>query len=158
MSDCNVGMHTCEIENGRTRIDFCYNSNWTPNRFITWVYFKCLLWLNIYDLHLQTGEMMSVYIAHQQTSFPYGFYGNFPLEIDESELIVKSKETKKLDDLNIEMEYVNLQNICNIIRVAQYGSLDEMRYTLVDIHKGVLKPVLLEQKTHLDMGLRDAYA
>lgn len=28
----------------------------------------------------------------------------------------------------------------------------------LDIHKGVLKPVLLEQKTHLDMGLRDAYA
>lgn len=64
MSDCSASMHTLTSENGWTRICH-YGNNWKTNVSLWRVIYKCLLWLNMYELHLQTGEDIDTYLNHQ---------------------------------------------------------------------------------------------
>lgn len=64
MSGCSGSMHTLTSENGCTRICH-YGNNWTPSVSLWRVIFKCMIWLNMYELHLQTGESIDTYLSHQ---------------------------------------------------------------------------------------------
>ena len=59
-------MHTLTSENGWTRICHYGSNSWTPNVSLYKVYIKCRLWLEMYELHLQTGKPIDYYLSHQQ--------------------------------------------------------------------------------------------
>ena len=64
MNDCSASMHTLTSEHGYTRIcHYGYNS-WTPMVSLYKIYVKCRLWLEMYELHLQTGNNMDYYLNH----------------------------------------------------------------------------------------------
>ncbi len=65
MDDCSASMHTLSSEYGYTRICHYAPSAWTPNVSIYKVFIKCRLWLEMYELHLQTGKPMDYYLNHQ---------------------------------------------------------------------------------------------
>ena len=64
MSGCSATMHTLSSENGWTRICH-YGNDWTVGVSLWRVLYKCLMWLNIYELHLQTGASIDEYLNHQ---------------------------------------------------------------------------------------------
>lgn len=64
MNGVSGSMHTLASENGRTRICH-YGNNWNNRVSLYRVYYKCLMWLNIYELHLLTGENIDKYLNHQ---------------------------------------------------------------------------------------------
>ena len=66
MSDCSAAMHTLSAENGHTRICHYGYDSWTPMVSIYKIYVKCRLWLEMYELHLQTGNDMDYYLNHQE--------------------------------------------------------------------------------------------
>lgn len=65
MNRCSASMHTLSSEHGFTRICHYGNSSWTPMVSIYKIYVKCRLWLEMYELHLQTGHNMDYYLNHQ---------------------------------------------------------------------------------------------
>lgn len=66
MSEPSASMHTLTSEHGFTRICHYGNSSWTPMVSIYKIYVKCRLWLEMYELHLQTGQNMDYYLNHQE--------------------------------------------------------------------------------------------
>ena len=66
MSGCSASMHTLTSEHGYTRICHYGHSSWTPMVSIYKIYVKCRLWLEMYELHLQTGHDMDYYLNHQE--------------------------------------------------------------------------------------------
>lgn len=58
-------MHTLGTweENGWTQI--CHYGAWNPDVAIYKIYIKCRLWLEMYELHLQTGKPIEYYLNHQ---------------------------------------------------------------------------------------------
>lgn len=64
MNSASGSMHTLTSENGCTRICH-YGNDWTNRVSLFRVYYKCLMWLNMYELHLQTGESIDTYLNHQ---------------------------------------------------------------------------------------------
>ena len=62
----SADMHTLESENGCTRICHHGPKSWTPRISLYKVYVKCRLWLEMYELHLQTGKPLDYYLNHQQ--------------------------------------------------------------------------------------------
>ena len=65
MSGCSASMHTLTSEKGYTRICHYGIDSWTPMVSIYKIYVKCRLWLEMYELHLQTGNDMEYYLNHQ---------------------------------------------------------------------------------------------
>lgn len=65
MSHASATMHTLSAENNKTRICHYGVSSWTPNVSIFKIYVKCRLWLEIYELHLESGKPMDWYLNHQ---------------------------------------------------------------------------------------------
>lgn len=65
MDAASSSMHTLKSEHGWTRICHYGPSSWTPNVSLYHIYVKCALWLNFYELHLQTHEAMDHYLKHQ---------------------------------------------------------------------------------------------
>lgn len=59
-------MHTLTSEHGWTRLCHYGSESWTPEVSLYKIYVKCRLWLEMYELHLQTGRKISFYLNHQQ--------------------------------------------------------------------------------------------
>ena len=65
MNDVSATMHTLSSEYGYTRICHYGTNSWVPNVSLYKVYIKCRLWLEMYELHLQTGKTIDYYLPHQ---------------------------------------------------------------------------------------------
>lgn len=178
MNGDSVPMHTGYSENGWTQIGHCYNCNWNPQSSLWSVYYRCLIWLNIYELHLQTGETMDTYLNHQ--SFPLSetlvglfdwhpfphFDGDNSLQNIENVIRIAQNSVRvegydmeydsetarlkpvckinkpTLNDVTINAGDSSLQNIGNVIRIAQYSEGGTIEYGLeFDSVEGMLKPV-----------------
>ena len=61
----SASMHVLPSKNGWTRICHYGFDSWTPRVSIFKVYVKCRLWLEMYELHLQTGRPIDYYLNHQ---------------------------------------------------------------------------------------------
>ena len=61
----SAAMHTLSSENGWTRICHYGTNSWVPYVSLYKVYIKCRLWLEMYELHLQTGNPIDHYLKHQ---------------------------------------------------------------------------------------------
>lgn len=59
-------MHVLESQYGYTRICHYGFDSWTPNVSLFKVYVKCRLWLEMYELHLETGNGISYYLNEQE--------------------------------------------------------------------------------------------
>ena len=59
------GMHVLASDHGWTRICHYGAQSWTPMVSLFKVYVKCRLWLEMYELHLQTGKPIDYYLNHQ---------------------------------------------------------------------------------------------
>ncbi len=58
-------MHTLSSENGWTRLCHYGYASWSANVSLFKIYVKCRLWLEMYELHLQTGKAIDYYLNHQ---------------------------------------------------------------------------------------------
>lgn len=65
MSGPSASMHTLSSEHGYTKICHYGSNAWQPSVSIYKVYLKCRLWLEMYELHLQTGNPIDFYLNHQ---------------------------------------------------------------------------------------------
>lgn len=65
MSGPSSAMHTLTSKYGFTQICHYADSAWTEWVSLYKVYIKCRLWLEMYDLHLETGKNMDYYLNHQ---------------------------------------------------------------------------------------------
>lgn len=66
MDSPSASMHTLASEHGWTRICHYGTNAWNPYISIYKVYVRCRLWLEMYELHLQTGKPMDYYLKHAQ--------------------------------------------------------------------------------------------
>jgi len=67
LSEPSASMHTLRAIRRKTRICYYHSNAWTPRVSLYKVYIKCLLWLNCYELHLQSGHKMEYYLNHQNS-------------------------------------------------------------------------------------------
>lgn len=58
--------------NGWTQICHYHPNAWKPNMSLWMVYIRCVMWLNIYEQTLKTGNSMEYYLNHMS--------GNYSLE------------------------------------------------------------------------------
>lgn len=65
LSSPSGAMHTLAAEHGRTRLCHYGRDSWTPMVSLYKIYVKCRLWLEMYELHLQTGRTIDYYLNHQ---------------------------------------------------------------------------------------------
>lgn len=65
MNGASSAMHTLSSENNKTRICHYGGNSWNPYVSLYKIYIKCRLWLEMYELHLQTGKPMDYYLKHQ---------------------------------------------------------------------------------------------
>ena len=61
----SAAMHTLPSENGWTRLCHYGYDSWIANVSLYKIYVKCRLWLEMYELHLQTGNDIDYYLNHQ---------------------------------------------------------------------------------------------
>lgn len=61
----SAAMHTLSSENGWTRLCHYGYDSWSANVSLFKIYVKCRLWLEMYELHLQTGNPIDYYLNHQ---------------------------------------------------------------------------------------------
>ncbi len=66
MPEYSHAMHTLGSENGMTRICHYGDAEWTPMISIYKVYVRCRLWLEVYEIHHQTGNDMAYYLKSAQ--------------------------------------------------------------------------------------------
>lgn len=66
MDSASASMHTLPTEHGYTRICHYGFESWSPMVSLFKVYIKCAFWLNMYELHLRTGNPMDYYLNHQR--------------------------------------------------------------------------------------------
>ena len=66
LDEPSASMHVLRQKNGCTRICHYGVASWTPRVSIFKVYVKCRLWLEMYELHLQTGRPIDYYLNHQE--------------------------------------------------------------------------------------------
>ena len=66
LNEVSGAMHTLASEHGWTRICHYGAQSWTPRVSLFKVYVKCRLWLEMYELHLQTGLPIDYYLNHQR--------------------------------------------------------------------------------------------
>jgi len=65
LDSCDGSMHVLDSEHGWTRICHYGGSSWNPGVSLYKIYVKCCLWLNMYELHLETGRDIDYYLNHQ---------------------------------------------------------------------------------------------
>ncbi|MCL4102478.1 MULTISPECIES: hypothetical protein [unclassified Fibrobacter] len=65
LDSCDGSMHVLDSEHGWTRICHYGNASWNPGVSLYKIYVKCCLWLNMYELHLETGNDIDYYLNHQ---------------------------------------------------------------------------------------------
>ena len=65
LNEPSSAMHVLSSKNGWTRICHYGSASWTPAVSIFKVFVKCRLWLEMYELHLQTGRPIEYYLNHQ---------------------------------------------------------------------------------------------
>lgn len=65
LDSASGGMHTLPSAHGWTRICHYGFDSWKPSISLYKVYVKCRLWLEMYELHLQTGKSIDYYLSHQ---------------------------------------------------------------------------------------------
>ena len=65
LNEASAAMHVLRSENHCTRICHYGALAWTPNVTLYKIYIKCRLWLEMYELHLQTGNNIDYYLNHQ---------------------------------------------------------------------------------------------
>lgn len=65
MDGVSACMHTLGSENNCTRICHYGHGSWTPMVSLYKVYVKARLWLEMYELHLKTGNDIDYYLNHQ---------------------------------------------------------------------------------------------
>lgn len=65
LDSCDGSMHVLDSEHGWTRICHYGESSWNPRVSLYKIYVKCCLWLNMYELHLETGNSIDYYLNHQ---------------------------------------------------------------------------------------------
>lgn len=65
MDSPSASMHTLSSKYGYTRICHYGSSSWKYTVSLYKIYIKCRLWLEIYELHLKTGQPMDYYLNHQ---------------------------------------------------------------------------------------------
>lgn len=65
LDEVSAEMHVLTPKNGWTRICHYGPASWTPAVSIFKVFVKCRLWLEMYELHLQTGRPIDYYLNHQ---------------------------------------------------------------------------------------------
>ncbi len=65
LPEYSASMHTLGMwkEKGWTQI--CHYGAWNPDVAIYKIYIKCRLWLEMYELYLQTGKPIDYYLNHQ---------------------------------------------------------------------------------------------
>ena len=66
MDSASASMHTLPTEHGYTSICHYGFESWSPMVSLFKVYIKCAFWLNMYELHLRTGNPMDYYLNHQR--------------------------------------------------------------------------------------------
>ncbi len=66
MTEASASMHTLPAENGCTRICHYGFSSWKNNVALYKVYIKARMWLEVYEMHLQTGHPLNHYLKEQQ--------------------------------------------------------------------------------------------
>ena len=67
LDTCNGLMHVLNCDwQGGTRICHYGPRSWTPNVSLYKIFIKCRLWLELYELHLQTGKPIDHFVVHQQ--------------------------------------------------------------------------------------------
>lgn len=66
MSEARHDTHTLTSENGWTRICHYGPEEWSLKVSLYKVYLKCVFWLNIYEVHLITGQTMEYYLCRQK--------------------------------------------------------------------------------------------
>lgn len=65
LDSCDGSMHVLDSEHGWTRICHYGEGSWTPMVSLYKILVKCSLWLNMYELHLETGNDIDYYLKHQ---------------------------------------------------------------------------------------------
>ncbi len=65
MNSPSAAMHTLLSEHGWTRICHYGALSWTPNVSLYKIFIKCRLWLEMYEMHLDTGKNIDFYLNHQ---------------------------------------------------------------------------------------------
>lgn len=65
MNSPSGAMHTLTAANNRTCICHYGSNSWNMYVSIYKIYVKCRLWLEMYELHLQTGKPLDYYLKHQ---------------------------------------------------------------------------------------------
>ncbi len=65
LDSADGSMHVLPSDNSWTRICHYGYESWTPTVSLYKVFIKCRLWLEMYELHLQTGKPIDYYLKHQ---------------------------------------------------------------------------------------------
>ena len=65
LNEASARMHTLPSDYGWTRLCHYGFSFWKANVSLYKIYVKCRLWLEMYELHLQTGNTIDYYLNHQ---------------------------------------------------------------------------------------------
>ena len=66
LPEFSAKMHTLGFWNEKKWTQICHYGAWNPDVAIYKIYIKCRLWLEMYELHLQTGYPIDYYLNHQQ--------------------------------------------------------------------------------------------
>lgn len=65
MNSVSAGMHCWGAKDNCTQICHGWRDQWSNMTSLYKVYIKCCLWLQMYELHLQTGHTIDYYLNHQ---------------------------------------------------------------------------------------------
>ncbi|MBR3907892.1 MAG: hypothetical protein IKJ61_07310 [Bacteroidaceae bacterium] len=77
MDSPNASDHTLEQHpNGWTQICHFHPNAWKPDMSIWMVYIRCVMWLNIYEQTLKTGNTMDYYLGHMSANYTLDDYLN----------------------------------------------------------------------------------
>ncbi len=77
MNEASAANHTLSPHrNGWTQICHYHPNAWKPNMSLWMVYVRCVLWLNIYETTLRTGNTMEHYLNHMGSGYTREDYLN----------------------------------------------------------------------------------
>ena len=77
MNEPSSANHTLSPHvNGWTQICHYHPSAWKPNMSLWMVYVRCVLWLNIYEQSLKTGNTIDSYLRHMTENYSREEYLN----------------------------------------------------------------------------------
>lgn len=64
LDSCSGAMHTLTPRHGGTAICHCGASDWTPMVSLYKVFIRCRFWLEMLELHRETGKPIDYYLKH----------------------------------------------------------------------------------------------